>query len=154
MKSPDEIKKGLECCVRGNCTDCPYSRNCVAKNADALALIRQLQAENAEQAEIIQLLEAENEEYEQHADKCCYESQCNAELNKLEALCKRLRDENEQLEAERDAAVEDLEDYATLKCFACKYYEMQLTEAPCDECKIMGKGNRDMFEWRGAQKEE
>lgn len=113
MKSHDEIKKGLECCTSRDCggSKCPYfnEKSCnAAKSADALALIQQLQAENAEQADLIKYLKAEIEEYEQSADKCCYESQCNAELNQLEALCKRLRDENEQLEAERDAMKEAL----------------------------------------------
>lgn len=103
MKSPDEIKKALECCFHDSaqCGECPY-----------------------------------------------YPVSCDREL---------VRDAREyirQLEAERDAAVEDLESYATLKCFACKYYEVELTEVPCNECKIVCEGNRDMFEWRGVQKEE
>ena len=163
MKSPDEIKKGLELCYEDiDCSECPYVDDCFGNDEtpfgavmpDALALIQQLEFQNGELLKTVEMLKEQIEEYEESADKCCYESQCNAELNKLEALCKRLMDENEQLEAERDAAVDDLEDYATLKCFACKYYETELTEAPCDECKIMGKGNRDKFEWRGVQKEE
>ena len=131
-KTPDETKKGLECCAASyaDChRECPYKPDCDGSQIlkDALALIQQLQAENAEQAENIKWMEAERDD-----------------------LKRTIR----QLEAERDAAVDDLENYATLKCFACKYYEMELTEAPCDECKIMGKGNRDMFEWCGVQKEE
>lgn len=52
MKTPEEIKKALECCSqRDKCPVCPYygedwcSSN---KNVAALALIRQLEAENAE----------------------------------------------------------------------------------------------------------
>lgn len=106
-----------------------------------------------------------------HAEDCCcdcpYWDDCNAEDAMVQlaadalALIQQLEDhlleatkKVEQLEAERDAAVEDLESYATLKCFACKYYTTELTEAPCNECKIMGKGNHDMFEWRGVQKED
>ena len=54
MKSPDEIKKGLECCSNpdGTCEGCPYVEGeCRAfeqLSADALALIQQLEAQNAE----------------------------------------------------------------------------------------------------------
>lgn len=58
-KTPDDIKKGLECCTIPLCDECPYNNDpsCVVKNADALALIQQLQAENADQAVRIQQLE-------------------------------------------------------------------------------------------------
>ena len=54
MKSPDEIKKGLECCAMSSyrCEDdCPYREQCrneqggKAMNEDALALIQQLESE-------------------------------------------------------------------------------------------------------------
>ena len=56
MKTPDEIKKGLECCNTYNdCQSCPYGDKvekgwgcCVQRNADALAYIRQLEAKLAE----------------------------------------------------------------------------------------------------------
>ena len=55
MKTPEEIKKGLECCnTFYNCQQCPYDRDeegwsCVIeRNSDALALIRQLEAKLAE----------------------------------------------------------------------------------------------------------
>lgn len=50
MKTPDEIKKGLECCAQSEpCVDCVYDRRdfpmCVRRMAeDALAYIRQLEA--------------------------------------------------------------------------------------------------------------
>lgn len=48
MKTPDEIKKGLEMCgvIRGRCKGCPYDGDaeCVSNHsADALALIQQLE---------------------------------------------------------------------------------------------------------------
>ena len=51
MKTPDEIKKGLECCNTYNgCQSCPYDDEvekgwvcCVQRNADALAYIQQLE---------------------------------------------------------------------------------------------------------------
>ena len=49
MKSPDEIKKGLECCNKGNCKKCPYRESehidCQEQmQKDALAYIQQLEA--------------------------------------------------------------------------------------------------------------
>lgn len=47
MKTPEEIKKGLECCQDTRCEGCPYSnmRWCAKENgADALAYIKQLEA--------------------------------------------------------------------------------------------------------------
>ena len=138
MKSPDVTKKGLECCSisYADCNnECPYKRDCDGSQIlkDALALIQQLEAE----------LEDMTARYK-IADDCAKKK---GEMNE------KLYAELATVKAERDAAVQDLEDYATLKCFACKYYEMELTEAPCDECKIMEKGKSDMFEWRGVQKQ-
>lgn len=51
MKSPDEIKKGLECCSEDGCKKCPYWEDCKMADGfselagDALALIQQLEAE-------------------------------------------------------------------------------------------------------------
>lgn len=28
MKTPEEIKKGLECCIVGKCSECPYMHEC------------------------------------------------------------------------------------------------------------------------------
>ena len=51
MKTPEEIKKGLECCNTYNdCQNCPYDKAdgswacTVERNADALAYIQQLEA--------------------------------------------------------------------------------------------------------------
>ena len=67
MNSPDEIKKGLECCVDGNIVcagNCTFDDDVKLSYPDcvkllmtnALALIQQLQAENAEKAETIERL--------------------------------------------------------------------------------------------------
>ena len=56
MKTPEENKKGLECCVRSfessiACRKCPYQISCFADTPrkvllkDALALVRQLEAQ-------------------------------------------------------------------------------------------------------------
>lgn len=45
MRTPDEIKKGLECHINPSCDRCPYEAilDCRGKNADALEYIRQLE---------------------------------------------------------------------------------------------------------------
>ena len=71
-KTPDEIKKGLECCKEDECfgdrENCPYTADpklCVGVMcADALALIQQLQAENTEKDARIQQLEADKQQLE------------------------------------------------------------------------------------------
>lgn len=52
-RTPDETKKGLECCARvGHCYECPYKEECLHSvddanpmHMDALAYIQQLEAE-------------------------------------------------------------------------------------------------------------
>lgn len=52
MKRPDEIKKGMECCITDKCRECPYYHlfevfGCkLARAKDALAYIQQLEQEN------------------------------------------------------------------------------------------------------------
>lgn len=47
MKTPDEIKKGLECCNKGNCENCPYRERKIdcadVLREDTLAYIQQLE---------------------------------------------------------------------------------------------------------------
>ena len=69
MKTPDEIKKGLECCGTGdfgNHSNCPYNitePKCMQMMfSDALALIQQLQQNNAQLAIDKAILAAENAE--------------------------------------------------------------------------------------------
>lgn len=51
-RTPEEIKKGLECCIaHTSCDMCPYlgTNNCMAVNtADALAYIQQLEEDRKE----------------------------------------------------------------------------------------------------------
>lgn len=47
MKTPDDIKNGLECCNVDDCMDCPYN-DCLCIDdmvTDAIALIEQLEAQ-------------------------------------------------------------------------------------------------------------
>lgn len=61
-KTPDEIKKGLGCCISHfmeSCNACPYAHisGCAREStSDALALIQQLEADNAQQARCIENL--------------------------------------------------------------------------------------------------
>ena len=102
-KTPDVIKKGLECCMDyQNCTEgedpqCPYydAKRCMeALLADALALIQ-------------------------------------------------------QLEAERDAAVESLRGI----CEECKHFSGN--ENACRKCdwNVNDEDAEDCWEWRGVQKD-
>ena len=47
MRTPEEIKRGLECCIDGDCDSCPYyeaKKDCGDRlKLDALAYIRQLE---------------------------------------------------------------------------------------------------------------
>ena len=48
MKTPEEIKKGLECCTHATCNGCPYAQDGCATNRemiDALEYIQQLERE-------------------------------------------------------------------------------------------------------------
>ena len=49
MKTPEEIKKGLECCTHATCNGCPYAQDGCATNRemiDALEYIQQLEKEH------------------------------------------------------------------------------------------------------------
>lgn len=77
-KTPDEIKKGVECCVMPvprPCAKCPYHLmdKCLTNLLnDALALIQQLQAENAELSGKIGRLEAERDALFEEVRRCSY----------------------------------------------------------------------------------
>lgn len=125
-KTPDEIKKGLECCLLSCSGKCPYSDqlDCSDKmSKDALALIQQLEAQNAEQAERIRVLE-----------------------DHFREVTKKV----EQLQAERDAAVNDIYEMAGhVTCEVCDWCD----QTEC-ECGCMESDTYEGFKWRGVQKEE
>lgn len=164
MKTPEEIKKGLECCYSPvealfRCVGCPYQGSAVCKMSlhnDAL--------------EYIARLEAKNEAYKQSAINCCYESRCNKKIKDLESLCQKLTDEkerlevemrdcedrfdslvavNERIERERKAAVEDLKMLA--KCPTCAHYDTPCGRGPCMNCHPI---ERQGYVWRGVKEEE
>lgn len=124
MKTPDEIKKGLEHCINGtSCRGCPYCEEC-AIASDCNPMHKDLQ-------EYVQQLE-------EFADKKIVELFRNAE----------------QLEAERDAAVKDMIIAAVDACDVCKHNDLIIDEAPCQSCTHIFKGRESKFAWRGVQKEE
>ena len=90
MKSPDEIKKGLECCSEDVCKSCPYEQDCYTTDgfsalaADALDLIQQLQEEVSKYEEgydaltkIIKRLEAERDAAVKSLRGRCFECKHN-----------------------------------------------------------------------------
>jgi len=166
MKTPDEIKKGLECCIEMcNSESCPYWENSDCTTSvrnDALALIKQLQAENAEKAERIRVLESRNNALYHtilgvmhFVDKWldCPAYDPDEDLNGTTAIGRASQAREitlqaiEHLEAERDAAVEALKNGDV--CESCKHFGTLMNEEPCAWCSSLHSN----FEWRGVQKE-
>lgn len=93
MKTPEEIKKGLECCHDVvKCEQCPYKQECDLPfgdvvEADALAYIHMLEADK-------KILEIEKEEFIQLSYR---------------------------LDAERDALIKYLTDSHVAPCDICKH---------------------------------
>ena len=132
MKTPDEIKKALECCFydSAQCGECHYypvscDRELVR---DAREYIRQLEAE----------LEDMTARYK-IADDCAKKK---GEMNE------KLYAELSAVKAERDAVVEALKNGDV--CEACKHFGALMNEEPCASCSILHSN----FEWRGVMKEE
>ena len=149
MKSPDEIKKGLECCKEDECfgdrENCPYTADpklCVGVMcADALALIQQLEAE----------LEDMTARYK-IADDCAKKK---GEMNE------KLYAELATVKAERDAALADFKLYRERnikgECgvYACDLCKRGGRYEDWDEIKCpTGCSGVSHWEWRGVQKEE
>ena len=128
MKKPDEIKKGLECASNcsenlNGCENCPYNGlDCCDLHPDALVLIQQLEADNAQLNRCIENL-----------------------TDKLNAM----NDEVAKLQAERDAAVKDLQTVCNMMniCRMCK--DDDEGSERCEGCLMSSN-----WEWRGVTKEE
>lgn len=130
MKTPDEIKKGLECCSeKYPCSVCPFnlpnnfSGRCI-KNAmlDAFALIQQLEADNSRKDDTIR---------------------------SLTELLNAAHDETSAVKRERDAAVESLRG----DCRECKYLLASGSKEPCASCPHWQDTvhlNKSNWEWRGV----
>lgn len=129
MRTPDEIKKGLQYCMGTACgtikMDCPYEgeRSCHdIVLADALTYIQLLESTVQRQEKNNSLLEDAIEKF-------------YAELSAVKA--------------ERAAAVADLK--IAKRCNVCKHDYTKDAEEPCFSCSCCCGVNN--FEWRGVQKE-
>lgn len=162
-KTPDEIKKGLECCMDyQNCTEgedpqCPYydAQRCMdALLADALVLIQSLEKGATMDKNINALNNRTLDEQAVYIDQLINSVQQfqydNAQLNRcIENMTDKLNamnDEVAKLKAERDAALAGLKSNCT--CPECKYFSDDIQD-PCRGCKPTDS----KFEWRGVQKE-
>lgn len=121
-RTPEEIKKGLECY---NCKTCPYKKdNCGNVDRDALAYIQQL--------------EREHDEARNDLDTISY---ANTELHSAYEAMKR----------ERDAAVEDIPHTCSLCANEPNkwlYEEYPRMNNICWTCIANNAGN---WQWRGVQ---
>ena len=154
-RTPDEIKKGLECCSNVNfvCNEeCPYYKSlsegedcCLKKNADALALIQQLQAENAEKDVRIQQLEKRVIHLEAL-------NQSNlTTITMQERTRARLQERISQLEAERDALMH----WAKGRCDTCAHKDDCVKHDPDPEGYVMRwYDDCEIWEWCGVQTKE
>ena len=165
-RTPDEIKKGLECCSEDGCKSCPYEQDCYTTDgfsalaADALDLIQQLQDDNAEKDKSMQQLERSLSFACDLADglkaatvKQEQELYVSEERNRqLETQNAELSGKIGQLEAERDAAVNDLHylvnhPLSAGPCYACLHSKDCWRGGDCDPV------NDDRWQWRGICKE-
>ena len=133
-RTPDEIKKGLECLTKDNapdaeCEGCPYFEelgylhwSCHRGKiwADTFILIQQLQDENAQQTRCIENM-----------------------TDKLNAM----NDEAAKLQSERDAALENIRG----DCVYCLHLCEDMVAPSCFDCANKGYYR---WEWRGVPKEK
>jgi hypothetical protein len=141
-KTPDEIKKGLECCMDyQSCTECgepkcPYNdvKECVdTLLADALALIQQLETDKQQLEGVL--------------------THMNQLRDAAAGRALKMEERVHQLEAERDQVVKDLHylvnhPQSAGPCYACKHTDECYSGGDCDPVE------NDRWEWRGVQKEE
>lgn len=157
MKTPEEIKKGLECCSKTDkCPECPYIGEdycATKKNVDALAYIQRLEIRNGaiekgldevfvlndKQAAIIRSLNSNNSQVRKSLQDNGFQT--------LEELLQAYS----QVKRERDAAVNDLKSVqGGQRCERCKNYGgTEFIDAVCIECI-----NGSIWEWRGVPEKE
>ena len=131
-RTPEEIKKGLECCdVKHSCFECPYrsdDMNCCEQLAiDTLALIQQLIRERDE---------ARND-----LDTINY---ANTELHSAYEAMKR----------ERDAAVKDIPHTCSLCANEPNKWLYEEYPRMNNICWTCIANNADNWKWRGVQEVE
>lgn len=159
MKTPDEIKKALECCFHDSeqCADCPYypvscDRELVR---DAREYIRQLEADK-------QQLEGMLTHMNQLRDAAAGRAlNMEERVHQLEVDNSQLLNYIRLLQAERDAAVKDMYEAQSIVCLICKNHYQPDPAVKKYGCKEFGEFYPEegaivcgKFEWRGVQKEE
>lgn len=137
QKTPDEIKKGLECCGAGNhCKGyCPYDgrsasiEGCTSRlSRDALSLIQQLQAENA---------------------------QLNRCIDNMTDKLNAMNDEAAKLQAKLEMIRQAFCNYvpSEYRCDCCKHSYLNNPGTDC--CPYVGQCDGcSKWEYYGIQKEE
>ena len=131
MKTPDEIKRGLECCHITECGNCPYMTEnieCREIFSDALAYIRQLEAENTRRHE--KIIELYNTIESLHG--------C------IQTIVENSKKTFRQLEAERDAVISEL----IGTCQVCRWEETEKC-ASCHFNTYAWNVHESKWEWRG-----
>ena len=138
MKTPEEIKKGLEVCATldGDCENCPYDDGmqimCVDRlRKDALSYIVQLELYVSQVSKAL----------------CGKESATICEV--LNAVS-QLKSSLAQGERERDAAVRDMENYAGYGAI-CKHFDGDCPHV-VEGCPLW-PSDCDSYEWRGVCEE-
>lgn len=129
MKTPNEIKKGLECCVTigAKCDGCPYCGECLlpfgdSPESDALAYIQQLEAELAE---------------------------ARKDIDMLGEQAVALDSAYDAMKRERDAAVEDIFPL----CTNCKHEKLGYGVGPCPTIEEFVTTDCSNWQWRGVEVE-
>lgn len=156
-KTPEEIKKGLECCTIPDCEGCPYDDDpsCVVKNADALAYIQQLEERN-ERLEytlcgvmhsIDKWLDAEPYDFDKDDGTEAATRASNSREVALKAI-EQLETRIAQAERERDAAVKVMS--LVRLCENCKHCDKSCESYPCSSCSMDRERRKPNWEWRGV----
>lgn len=81
-----------------------------------------------------------------YCEECAIASDCNP-------MHKDLQEYIRQLEAERDALINDIRTEGGL-CALCKHESTRAWAEPCCRCNTLIISGESHWEWRGAQKEE
>lgn len=142
MKTPEEVKKGLECCIAAACMECPYyPRECDegVMEKDAKSYIKQLEEQNAELVRKTEQLQSSMDQVQ--------EALWDNGFGSLEELLQAYS----QAKRERDALLEDLADHCGSKTL-CKKYE----DGTCPhgyDCTLY-LSNCEDYEWRGVPEQE
>lgn len=166
-KTPEDVKKGLECCGKSaiTCDVCPYYGECHLPfgsdpESDAIALIQQLEEEKKQlqkkisnQRRQLRVLHAMYEwalgrlQKANLNDRAHFQAFLRERGYDLETMALP-ESKYQQLERERDAAVEDvrLAVCDDLKCSTCMYKGNE--SHMCDDCDVHTFCN---WQWRGAR---